>query len=564
MQNTPEENRLNHLKKRLAKNAKGKALLDFASGANISISFDASLPDGIYGKTDDRKTGVFNVYLNPRAGNDILVSMLYHELRHAKQQAEGLLLHSGTENNQPVEWPVKNPAAFFVINKIAEADAFARQVELSFETDARTKRAMSRHCSPVFNAYNTAHKQNRGGRENALLMAFAAFTKHSSEIYDQTCLKELTERIERYEAFKKNQPELAAVFFDTPEKFPLTTGIIREFTKLEDGKNYLSAVPDAALASLGQVSPEIQEKLAALEERYAAFFNELRLEKIAAELEKSDSGRRLDSFAQNMDVTAAFDPDMPENLVGIYNNNGFVLLNPKADDAILLATLAHELHHAGQEEKGLKLQCFKEKNGAREIYAVHDPVTYFYLTRLQEADAFSFQMEFSRDHALATGDTKPAAFLKKLHPEVFDAYVEAIGKDGKDRVLARHNAFCAFIKKSACYDADTLAGLKNMMDNCKKMRASGSEDLRAFLQEKRDIPLTAHTIKKFGEMAEGTNFLADRPDHELLSEKYLGKIDPAVKAELDALAVEFKSFFGGLSNKPQATKPQATKGMPKP
>ena len=284
------------------------------------------------------------------------------------------------------------------------------------------------------------------------------------------------------------------------------------------------------------------------------FNDKTRLGKIIAEFSRSDAGKRLLSFAQDMEITVEFDPEMPKNIMGIYNNNGFVLLSPTISDAVALGTLSHELHHAEQETKGVKLQSFRTKEGGGEIFPIHDPVTHFYLRRLEEAGAFAFQIDFAREHALATRDTGPASFLKNVHPEVFDAYINTLRDHNNDRALARHAAFTAFIDKADCYDADTLSGLKDMLANCRKMIKSGSAELRAFLQEKRDVALTPETIVKFGEMEDGSNFLAGRPDHEFLSEKYLGRTTPAIQAELKALDLEFKSFFGGLSIQPVAKK----------
>ena len=273
------------------------------------------------------------------------------------------------------------------------------------------------------------------------------------------------------------------------------------------------------------------------------FNDRVRLGVIMDEFAQTQSGQSLLDFARSMEIDIVFNRSMPGNIIGIYNNNGCVMLDPAVEDGVLIGALAHELHHARQEAAGLRLQSFRTPEEGGEIFPVRDPVTHFYLNRLQEAGAFAFQMEFSRDHAMATGNARPAAFFKKLHPEIFSAYVQTLRGSNGDRALARHAAFTAFIDKSACYDDDTFSGLRGMLDSCRKIAKNGSPELQAFLQEERKVSLDAKTIAKFGEMDHGQNFLAGHEPRELTSEKYLGVLSPETRQRLDAIARDYRRFF---------------------
>lgn len=267
-----KKDRLEHIEETLAKTAKGRDLLTFAKTANTPISFNSKLPDGIFGNTaDDPKTGRSKIFLNPRHSDKILVSFLYHELRHVKQKTQGLFLHAGIMDGNQLMWPVKNPFSFLVIDRIAEADAFARQAEFAFESTAPVRHAMAHHCKAVFNAYATARKENPHDREGALLAGFTAFIQNGGN-YDATCLNRLSDCLKVYKSTASDDPALASAFFSAPEKFPLSTSLIRAFAKLEKGANYLSSVTDAELKSIGGMRPNTEKKIAELEKKYNKFF----------------------------------------------------------------------------------------------------------------------------------------------------------------------------------------------------------------------------------------------------------------------------------------------------
>lgn len=267
--NRARKERLEKLQDRLADHPHGRALLDFAQDIKISIHFKDDMPHDLFGRTDDKNA---QIHLNALHDDHILVSILYHELRHAKQHHEGLFLHSGLNDGQIFHWPIRDPWAFFVLNRVAEGDAYARQAEFAFEHDIPVQEAMARHCAPVFNAYAQARKDNPQDRETALLSAFATFTKTTADGYDRSCLDLLDERLRRYESFAEKNPDLARDFFNVAGKFPLSSGIIREYAKLDPTANYLAIVPDEALNALGHLRPEMAAELTALEKRYNNFF----------------------------------------------------------------------------------------------------------------------------------------------------------------------------------------------------------------------------------------------------------------------------------------------------
>ena len=268
--NNEKKERLERLQHALAKHPNGKALLDFARDIKISIRLSDAMPGELFGRADDKKA---RIHLNAKHDDHILLSILYHELRHVQQHHDGLFLHSGPTDGQIHNWPVRDPYAFFVLNRIAEGDAYARQVEFAFEHGPDAQAAMARHCAPVFNAYAAARAEHPNDRESALLCAFAAFTRTTADEYDRTCLDQLSQRLERYERLAAEDPGLARSFFAVASKFPLTSGLIREYAKLGPDTNYLAAVHDAALNGLARVKPQTGAELSALEKRYNDFFS---------------------------------------------------------------------------------------------------------------------------------------------------------------------------------------------------------------------------------------------------------------------------------------------------
>lgn len=265
-----DKQRLKRLKKILSGHPQGEAMLTFAGKLGVSIDFNNALADNQHGQTKNHREHAIS--LNPRQDNALLASILYHEIHHVRQHKDGVLLHVGEDEGRPAQWPVRDPFAYLILNRVAEADAFARQAELAFDMGGAVAGAMKKHCAPVFNAYAAARRKAPEDRNHALCQAFAAFVREASAPYDAQCLADLDERIDSYAAFGLKNPRLAEAFFSTAQKFDLSIGLIRHYARHGENDNYLNAVPDHVLAQLTQLPPDLHTALDELTLRYDRHF----------------------------------------------------------------------------------------------------------------------------------------------------------------------------------------------------------------------------------------------------------------------------------------------------
>lgn len=266
-----DKQRLKRLKKILSGHPQGEAMLTFAGKSGVSIDFNNAMADDLHGRT--RNHSGHAISLNPRQDNALLASILYHEIHHVRQHRDGVLLHAGEDNGRPAQWPVRDPFAYLILNRVAEADAFARQAELAFDMGGAVAGAMKKHCAPVFNAYANARRNAPEDKNHALSQAFAAFVREASAPYDAQCLADLDQRINSYADFGVKNPRLAKAFFSTAQKFDLSIGLIRHYASHGENDNYLAAVPDHMLAQLTQLPPELHTALDKLTLRYDRHFS---------------------------------------------------------------------------------------------------------------------------------------------------------------------------------------------------------------------------------------------------------------------------------------------------
>ena len=287
--------------------------------------------------------------------------------------------------------------------------------------------------------------------------------------------------------------------------------------------------------------------------------NEERLQRILGEFVKVKNVRESFDQACQFGITVELSPALPSKMARLCNNNGEILLNGKADDAVLLGTLSHEMVHFHQQMRGLDPNIAISKEGAPVEFPTRDPYAAFYIQRLREAEAFSAQMEYAREYFTATGNKGPGAFLKKVRPEVFSAYVETMTATSGDRKEARKSAFLSFMAYAADYDDDLLGQLEKTIALYKKTYAASPEKSRAFFMRDRKLAVAPSTIRAFGQSIDG-NFTDGLSDSELGGEKWLGSLKPETKERLDRLRSEYQGFFKNLSS----PAPRKTPGGIKP
>jgi hypothetical protein len=128
-------------------------------------------------------------------------------------------------------------------------------------------------------------------------------------------------------------------------------------------------------------------------------FSQERLDKIKERMRVTDLGRALLQFAEDENIrislsnSKVIDSDPKDNLFTKGRNySTYILVNGeiKSDDEIMM-TLAHELRHSWHQRV--------VKSGEMEL----DPRRHWLMRRIQEADAFSFEVHFGYEYEKATG-----------------------------------------------------------------------------------------------------------------------------------------------------------------
>ena len=265
------ERRMNKLLGKLEKKAEGKRILAFARKNKIDFLFDECMRDDLYGEY--RSTaGKSCIALNPEKDDAALVTNLYHELRHAEQDRAGLFLHAGWMGEDPAIWPVKNPWKFFILNRVIEADAFTRQVDLAYHHNPETRRALAKHYPELFEIYVQSYAQASENREQACQVVFLSFLDSMTTDYDKGCLNKLETMLNDYKDLSNKYPELAQILFTVTEKFDLSTDLFRRFGQQAGGMNYIQKLSDEQLKTALLLTPEIDAQLIALESKFESFF----------------------------------------------------------------------------------------------------------------------------------------------------------------------------------------------------------------------------------------------------------------------------------------------------
>lgn len=172
---------------------------------------------------------------------------------------------------------------------------------------------------------------------------------------------------------------------------------------LRTGVLALSLTAGFAPAALAE-TPDMRPPAAAMakaekpkKEDYA--LSQARLDKIETRMRDTALGRELLQFAadQNISISMSSSKVMDSNLKDAVfikgrNYSTYILLNgeTKSDDEIMI-TIAHELRHSWHERV--------IKSSGMDL----DPRRHWLMRRLQEADAFSFEVHFGYEYEKATG-----------------------------------------------------------------------------------------------------------------------------------------------------------------
>lgn len=223
--------RIEKLLEWIAVTPSGKDLVEFVRNTKLRIAFDESLYNGAAAFSPAPRC----IRLSPYASEEHLAISLCHELRHAWQEREGLVLKSA-----------KHVFDYLVNTRFAEADAFSFASQMAYELERAHPRlafnkAAMKICKPVHLAFTKAvnGKNSDAAVTIARSKAFDAwFTAPIRSQYDHDALKAV-----RSFWYRRSQGIRNALSFNkkrTDGQAPyMSEEFLREFGAQTKGENYL-------------------------------------------------------------------------------------------------------------------------------------------------------------------------------------------------------------------------------------------------------------------------------------------------------------------------------------
>ena len=256
----------------------GFQMAELARQQGVSIFLSNQLPDNFHA---DYSGGKARFQL--KSDDTAHIASLAHELRHVWQESKGLLPTSFARGAYYESFPIRDPYSYFLSVRLREADAFAAETEYvrdyAVKTgDTRPAERVKYEFSEIYEAYSQELNESGGDRKQARQAAFKAFFIRRVADYDRESLATLEKKLTEYKEAAQQRPMKLREFLGKKSSFALTPATIRQFGEMSDGKNYFSGLPDEYLASkhcLGEVTPEIKQKLDALQAKYREFFGEI-------------------------------------------------------------------------------------------------------------------------------------------------------------------------------------------------------------------------------------------------------------------------------------------------
>ena len=248
------------LKAALAQSASGAALLDCAAAYKTRIIFDDDIASGDAAFRPDRNV----VALSPFGRERALVLSLGHELRHAWQEKQGLLLRRHIHLFDHI-----------VNVRISEADAYATEVQIAWELNQAAPKAgywtqMKKTQGNLCRAFTLVAEQGEVGIEagTARRAAFDTWLKSSHcRQYDYNAIA----AIKGYWYRKAHGIRNAMVFNKTrSEDQPpyMSAGFLNEFGEMANGRNYLEGRNLLAQDFVIQTTAAQDRKIARIVEKY--------------------------------------------------------------------------------------------------------------------------------------------------------------------------------------------------------------------------------------------------------------------------------------------------------
>lgn len=272
-----------------------------------------------------------------------------------------------------------------------------------------------------------------------------------------------------------------------------------------------------------------------------------KIEQVIKTLERSKNGKALIAFARKKNIKIMV--DATPNVYGFYSpTERKVGLNPAGEEGQLVATLAHELRHAWQDDKGY-LDRLKRS-----------PEDIIWMTRMVEADAEANSIQICWELKEAGYPQALAAHKKTGYADESMAFERAVAqnpaaaKNGEAMREAFDQWFSRPWRRDA-YDKGTTEWLEFVMSI---YRRSVKGDFQKIQMAR---------LNRLGETPSGDrNYITHKASqhHALDAECYKGAIAPAIRERL----AHVRSFFNFTNGKNPHYRPnrpgRPKKGSPRP
>ena len=259
-----------------------------------------------------------------------------------------------------------------------------------------------------------------------------------------------------------------------------------------------------------------------------------RLGVILRDFAKVPGGCELLEAAKPLNISIAFDTDMPLQIDARFINRA-ITLNAHRETHSIMGSIAHEYQHAINLGAGLA----PETDDKGHYRPLSDPLSVFRLARMDEASAYTRQAEYLHDLAQTTGYKYTKGGQDEDLARVFEQQLEA-GRG--DRVTARREVFKKVIDALDPYDVEALRVISLAIEYDRPRRLA--DPLYA---ARPVLEATPDTLRKFGARADGSNYLATLTDDELSRHEFTGAIKPRIQQAIGQLEQFSKRINGGPS-----------------
>ncbi len=248
--------RVNELREIMRRTATGREMIEFAEQENVRIFFSGKVEDcAIYRPSS-------HILMSQRLPRKLQPIVLGHEIRHAWQERQGLLLYKAT-----------NIADAIVHTRFAEADAYALEAELAWELEqggiikgawAYYKKQETKLSTAFERAAANPAAVKTGAARRAAFDAW--FRTSHKDAYDSFTIDDCASQCEN---IRNGKPAHIMVDPPRPQGAPLKLSkeYLREYGQIAGG-NYLADADTHSDLYTGGLSKENKEEIGRLAKHY--------------------------------------------------------------------------------------------------------------------------------------------------------------------------------------------------------------------------------------------------------------------------------------------------------